>query len=207
MIFSLLDEDDHDDDGDGLSSALAFGTTSSYFWDLGKHFLSSLITRRSMNPKLWAGDRIICIGGMACDLPSGFPDEGEGSIDDYFIRLFYDEFPYPENIRHTIPHWYRCERQPQFKPWAEPFCIPDRRSNVQVPDPTSEEWILRNLSKREYTRQTEDDHGDFALWRGYVGPITLILEIPVEISTLRRSIEGSRREIDSMSSPCVIYRG
>lgn len=56
MIFSLHDEDDRDDDGNELSSALAFGTTSSYFWNVGKRSLGSSITRKSLNPNLWAGD-------------------------------------------------------------------------------------------------------------------------------------------------------
>lgn len=64
MIFSflLVDESSYD-------SALRFAITNSHLWDVGKTAIANFITSRETTADYWVGDRIVCMGDYAEDLP------------------------------------------------------------------------------------------------------------------------------------------
>lgn len=68
----------------------------------------------------------------------------------------------------------RVGKVPGFKPWLHPF---ERADSSASPE---NEWVLRNLTKKEYTRKDDGQGGSFehrlivrSCWSTYIGSICL----------------------------------
>lgn len=222
MIFSFLDE--YDD-------ALSLGVTSSHFWNVGKKPIGAHVTNRSNTSDYWCGDRFICIGNSANDLPphlyidclepyiEEYEYEAEDSdsdseiksvlldcrgdklarVLDYMGMKGYEEewesMPFPRSTETPRRYgWHHAGRDcigqtNAFKPWIKPFdrdTRPTERGGRE-PDPRSDssapEWILRNLTKKEYTREDSGPCGSLdhrlivrSSWSREVGSVALYPE-------------------------------
>ncbi|KAK7053345.1 hypothetical protein VNI00_003971 [Paramarasmius palmivorus] len=132
-IFDLLD---------GYGTALNLAVVNRHFWNVGKARLTHFLARTG-DTFCWAGDRIIFIGDGSEDLPEHI-ENPPGDEDCITIEEIKDEVQYESRSPDwpSLPKVYQNDGLPttkEFKPWVKPY---EQSSTV---------WVLRNLSKKEYT--------------------------------------------------------
>lgn len=190
MIFSyaLVDESTY-------NSTLALAMSNSHFWNVGKKYIADYITHRETTADYWVGDRLICIGDRAKDLPYDLDiddldlpaynwkvkDEDKDmrgadlvqTLDRSTTRGGPKHFTEPQELPFYIGYSDVDEpvgKAPAFKPWFKPFergvknlynggRAPDlhHERSGKIPSP----WVLRNLTKREYTHEDDRPCGSF----------------------------------------------
>lgn len=201
MIFSLITD---------YNDALALALTSTYFWSVGKPHIESLLTRRRSPEWSWSGNRIILVGSGTDSLPPGLdveylgppPSDGEDDERAWDLLSALDEDincsieggifirPIAVSGKYLADHRdFGCVgKTANFNPWLKPF---DRRvqtlRNAKVrretnPDGSfaAQEWILRNLTKKAYTREDGGPCGSLdhrlivrSCWSSEIGSIQL----------------------------------
>lgn len=92
----LIDESAYD-------TALGLAITNSRFWNTGKKVIANFITSRETTAEYWVGDRIICIGDNAEDLPPHLDVKqfGLGIGDTNRLNLYARECPF-KSVRSLI---------------------------------------------------------------------------------------------------------
>lgn len=151
-IFALLEDVEH---------VLNLSLTNRYFWAVGITHIEDHIVR-SLAP--WAGERIICVGNQCDprDYPPGLlnPTEeaeirelnGVYDPDSFSINHTYKEVGGPSLSQELQRRFQEYEAQHSMSSADRTEIMTGLKPEVLEFYPNDQQWILRNLTTKEYVR-------------------------------------------------------